>query len=49
MLFLHEELLSQYFTDADEQSFIGYTKIFECLKELEQLKSDKAFNNQTSK
>jgi len=48
ILFLHEELLSQDFTDGDEQNFIGYAKIFACLKELEQLKSNKTFNNQTS-
>jgi len=49
ILFLHEELLSQDFTDGDEQNFIGYAKVFACLKELEYLKSDKDFNNQTSK
>jgi len=49
ILFLHEDLLSADFVEGDEQNFIGYAKIFACLKELEQLKSDKAFNNQTSK
>ena len=49
ILFLHEELLSQDFTDGDEQNFIGYAKVFACLKELKQLKSDKTFNNQTTK
>lgn len=49
ILFLHEELLSQDFTDGDEQNFIGYAKIFACLKELEYLKSDKNITNQTAK
>ena len=49
ILFLHEELRSQDFTDGDEQNFIGYAKVFACLKELKQLKSDKTFNNQTTK
>jgi len=49
ILFLHEELLSQDFTDGDEQAFIGYAKLFACLKELEYLKSDKNITNQTAK
>ncbi|QFI37657.1 hypothetical protein FR932_07260 [Moritella marina ATCC 15381] len=49
ILFLHEDLLSADFTDGDEQNFIGYAKIFACLKELEHLKSDKIISNQTSK
>ncbi|PKH06348.1 hypothetical protein [Moritella sp. Urea-trap-13] len=49
ILFLHEELLSQDFTDGDEQNFIGYAKTFACLKELEYLKSDKNITNQTAK
>ncbi|SGZ13262.1 hypothetical protein [Moritella viscosa] len=49
IIFLHEELLSQDFADGDEQNFIGYAKIFACLKELEFLKSDKNISNQTSK
>ena len=49
ILCLHEELRSQDFIDGDQQVFIGYAKIFACLKELKQLKSDKDFNNQTAK
>lgn len=49
ILFLHEDITSADFTDGDEQAFIGYAKIFACLKELEYLKSDKNINNQTSK
>jgi len=41
--------LSADFVEDDEQSFIGYAKIFACLKELEQLKSDKTFNNKIAK
>jgi hypothetical protein len=49
IVFLHEDLLSADFTDGDEQNFIGYAKIFACLKELEYLKSDKNITNQTAK
>jgi hypothetical protein len=49
IVFLHEDLLSVYFTDGDEKNFNGYAKIFACLKELEYLKSDKNINNQTAK
>ena len=49
ILFLHEDLFSADFVEGDEQNFIDYAKILACLKELEQLKSDKNIKNQMPK